>query len=39
MAKYPLYISVVSIMLRIPSGKVTEVITEIMFDGLDILHS
>jgi hypothetical protein len=26
-------------MLRVPQGKVTELITELMFDGLDILHS
>jgi hypothetical protein len=38
-AKYPLYISAVSITLRIPSGKVTELITELMFNGLDILRS
>jgi hypothetical protein len=39
MAKYPLYISIVSIRLRVPSGKVTELITELMFDGLNILRS
>jgi hypothetical protein len=39
MAKYPLYISIVSITLCIPSGKVTELITELMFNGLDTLHS
>ena len=39
MAKYPLYFSIVSITLRVPSGKVAELITELMFDGLNILHS
>jgi hypothetical protein len=38
-AKYPLYIRAVSITLRVSSGKVTELITELMFDGLDILCS
>jgi hypothetical protein len=38
-AKYPLYISVVSITLRIPSGKVTELTTELMLNGLKILCS
>jgi hypothetical protein len=38
-AKYPLYISVVSITLRVPSGKVTELITELMFNRLNILRS
>ncbi len=37
--KHPLYTSVVYITLRVPQGKVTELITELMFDGLDILCS
>ena len=39
MAKYPLYINIVSIMLCVPSDKATELITELMFNGLNILHS
>ncbi len=38
-AKYPLYISIVSITLRVPSGKATELLTELMFAGLNILRS
>ncbi len=37
--KHPLYTSVVCITLRVPHGKVAELITELMFDGLNILHS
>ncbi len=37
--KHPLYTSVVYIMLCVPQGKVTELITELMFDGLNILCS
>ncbi len=37
--KHPFYTSVVYITLRVPQGKVTELITELMFDGLNILRS
>jgi hypothetical protein len=37
--KHPLYTSIVFITLRVPQGKVTELITELMSDGLNILCS
>ncbi len=37
--KHPLYTSVVYITLRVPHDKVTELITKLMFDGLDIMRS
>ncbi len=37
--KEPWHTSVINITLHIPSGKVTNLVTELMFDGLDILHT
>jgi hypothetical protein len=37
--KHPLYTSVVYITLHVPQGKVTELITKLMFDGLNIRRS
>ena len=37
--KEPRHTSVINITLCVPSGKITDLVTELKFDGLDILHA